>query len=368
MADEELLTILVMGSKTWNRWRNGGGQSKRIDLRGANLKDAKLQAANLQAANLEGANLFSADLFCAKLQGANLRMAYLQGANLFNANLTDADLYGANLRGANLRAANLQRANIYGADLYGANLCGANFQNTQLSMANLSHAAFGDAQFDHSCMGTTTIGDADLSRVVGLETVNHAYPSTIGIDTIYQSKGRISDAFLRSAGVPDEIIALAGHIRTGPPLQFYSCFISYSHRDEEFARKLFSRLQANKVRVWFAPEEMKGGRKLHEQIDEAIRTYDKLILVLSDHSILSEWVETEVKHAHRREKRENRRMLFPIRLTDYLTLTEWKCYDGGKDLGDEVREYFIPDFSNWKKEAAFGKALARLLADLKDSV
>jgi hypothetical protein len=45
----------------------------------------------------------------------------------------------------------------------------------------------------------------------------------------------------------------------------------------------------------------------------------------------------------------------------------WKCFeaDSGKDLAKEVREYFIPDFSNWKEHDSFEKAFDRLLRDLK---
>jgi hypothetical protein len=39
----------------------------------------------------------------------------------------------------------------------------------------------------------------------------------------------------------------------------------------------------------------------------------------------------------------------------------------GKDLAVEVREYFIPDFPNWKDHDAFEKSFARLLRDLKAS-
>jgi hypothetical protein len=35
------------------------------------------------------------------------------------------------------------------------------------------------------------------------------------------------------------------------------------------------------VRTWFAPQDVPGGKTLHEQIDEAIRVHDKLMLVLS---------------------------------------------------------------------------------------
>ena len=70
-------------------------------------------------------------------------------------------------------------------------------------------------------------------------------------------------------------------------------------------------------RCWFAPEEMKAGRKLHEQIDEAIRLHDKLLLILSEHSMSSNWVHTEIANAREREAREKKQMLFPITLVPY---------------------------------------------------
>jgi hypothetical protein len=68
------------------------------------------------------------------------------------------------------------------------------------------------------------------------------------------------------------------------------------------------------MRVWFAPEDLKGGRKLHEQLFEAIQIHDRLLIVLSEHSIQSEWVMTEICKARETEKKEKRRKLFPIRL------------------------------------------------------
>jgi hypothetical protein len=68
------------------------------------------------------------------------------------------------------------------------------------------------------------------------------------------------------------------------PIQFYSCFISYSSKDEDFARRLHERMRAEHLRVWFAPENMQGGREQEEQIDQAIRVYDKLLVILSPHS------------------------------------------------------------------------------------
>jgi hypothetical protein len=112
---------------------------------------------------------------------------------------------------------------------------------------------------------------------------------------------------------------------------------------------------------------MKGGEKIHEQIFSAIQVHDKLLLILSKESMASEWVATEIRRARRVEREQNRRKLFPIRLVDFDRIKQWECFDAdtGKDLAVELREYFIPDFSNWKDHDAFEAAFARLLKDLK---
>jgi hypothetical protein len=106
---------------------------------------------------------------------------------------------------------------------------------------------------------------------------------------------------------------------------------------------------------------------VHEQIDEAIRLYDRLLLILSDNSIKSSWVETEISKARKRESREGRRMLFPVRLVEFGTLRDWECFDAdtGKDSAREIREYFIPDFSHWKNHDHYKRAFHRLVRDLE---
>jgi hypothetical protein len=92
-----------------------------------------------------------------------------------------------------------------------------------------------------------------------------------------------------------------------------------------------------------------------------------LKFVLSKHSIQSEWVMTENRKARESEKKENRRKLFPILLSDFEILRNWTCFDAdsGKDLAVEVREYYIRGFSNWKDDKAFESAFVRLKKDLQ---
>ena len=98
------------------------------------------------------------------------------------------------------------------------------------------------------------------------------------------------------------------------PIDFYSCFISYSDKDSAFAERLHADLQAKGVNCWFAPEDLKIGAKIWPSIDELIHLYDKLLLVLSQHSVASQWVEQEVETALAKERKERRIVLFPIGL------------------------------------------------------
>ena len=157
--------------------------------------------------------------------------------------------------------------------------------------------------------------------------------------------------------------AIAGSIE---PIQFYSCFISYSTRDEDFAKRLHSRMRDNGLRVWFAPRAIQGGKKLHEQIDERFDFYDKLLVVLSPESMNSEWVKTEIRTRLQAELKSQKRKLFPVRLVDFEAIRRWKYFDAdvGKDLAVEIRKYFIPDFQPGGRRP-FEAAFARLLRDLK---
>jgi len=330
MADKEHLKILEQGVAAWNKWRQENPELT------PDLSDANLSMTGLSDANLAGADLSDADLSDADLSEADLSKADLRGAVLFKANLTLAILSEADLSDAYLAEAVLSQALLDGADL------------------------------TEAIVGYTTFGNVNLSLVSGLETVLHVGPSTIGVDTIYASKGRLPESFLRDAGVPESFIASMPTL-IFQPVDFYSCFISYSGKDEDFARRLHADLREKKVRVWYAPEDLEGGKKLHEQIDQAIRVYDKLLLVLSEHSMNSEWVATEIYKARQKEHEQERRVLFPIRLVSFETIRDWELLDAdtGKDLAREVREYFAPDFQEWKNQNKYEEAFERLLKDLK---
>jgi uncharacterized protein YjbI with pentapeptide repeats len=367
MANPEHLAKLKEGVAAWNDWRRANRAATWNDWKPAypeivpDLDKADIDEANLRGANLRKAGLDGANLRDAKLSGANLSRAKLRGARLVGTKLIGASLGGAHLKHADLTNANLSNANVTGANLVGANLTDSNLFHANLSRADLSKADFSGAR-----LGGTVFGDNDLSKARGLEAAVHLRSSTIGVDTIYRSQGKIPLAFLRGAGVPENFIEYMGSL-TGKALEFYSCFISYSTKDQEFADRLHADLQNKGVRCWFAPHDMQGGKKTHEQIDAAIRMHEKLLLIVSPNSMNSEWVKTEIRKARKRECTEKKRVLFPVRLVSFEAIRDWELFDAdeGKDLAVEIREYYIPDFSNWKNHGSYAKEFEHLLRDLK---
>jgi uncharacterized protein YjbI with pentapeptide repeats len=360
VANPEHLAVLEQGFAAWNAWRNANPgtepELRSASLSGVDLSGANLSAADLRDADLRGANLATTNFSRAKLTTAMLAAANLNGAIFNEAEPSGADLSEANLHAADLSWAVFTHANLNRANLRFANLSGADFTAAVLTWAN----------FTDTTVGWTVFVQNDLSDVKGLESVRHKGPSTIGIDVIYQSAGKIPEIFLRGAGVPDSFITYMKSLVSNP-IEFYSCFISYSTQDQDFADRLYTDLQAKGVRCWFAPHDIAGGKKIHEQIDEAIRLYDRLLLILSPASMASEWVKTEISKARKREVKDRRRVLFPVRLSDFESLRDWELFDSdtGKDSAREIREYFIPDFSQWKDHDMYQRAFDRLLRDLK---
>jgi hypothetical protein len=198
-------------------------------------------------------------------------------------------------------------------------------------LLNLRRLTFRTAEFD---LNTGLVKWVHSS----LDTVMHIGPSAISLGSIILSNGRIREIFLRGVGVPEAIIeqipALIGSLS---PIDYYSCFISYSSKDQDFA----------------------------DRVEESIRIYDKLLIVLSENSVRSTWVEYECRAALEKENRFreeqplDRTVLFPIKLDEAIkgATSQWVC--------KIRRERHIGDFTRWKNHDDYEKAFSRLLRDLK---
>jgi TIR domain/Pentapeptide repeats (9 copies) len=315
MANPEHLQILQQGVKAWNAWREHN-------------RDI---TPDLSEAHLVEAHLVEADL-----TDAYLRRVHFGDAYLLRTNFTRAKLITVNFNLANLTGADLSHVELY----------------------------------------ETIFSATNLTAVRGLETCVHFGPSTLDRRTLVRS-GPLPLVFLRGCGLSDweieasklynrrltsgdvtDILYRIHHLRTDPLIQFSSCFISYASRDQAFAKRLYADLQNKGVRCWYAPEDMKIGDEFRSRIDASIYLHDRLLLILSEHSLQSRWVQKEVETAFEKEEQENRLVLFPLRLDEAVMHMNvgWAA--------DIRRQRHIGDFTHWKKHDAYQQALARLLRDL----
>ena len=317
MAHEEQLEAAKQGSKVWNTWREENDGID-YDLSGADLKHADLHDANLS---------------CIDLSGADFRYANLFGAQLYGSGLFEANFSGANLEGSD---------------------------------------------FENVLMGGTVLGNLDLSKIIGLETVEHESPSRISTDTFSLSKGKIPEAFLRGCGLSDweieqvklynpelsneeitQIQYKVYDLRATQALQISPLFISYSHGDKEFIDKIGNTLTQKGVRFWRDIHDMKSGR-IEKQIDRAIRQNPTALLVLSEHSLNSDWVEHEVRTARGLEKEMGRDVLCPVALN-----ASWKDSLWPKRIMEQIMEYNILDFSEWEDDSKFDRTFSKLIDGLE---
>jgi uncharacterized protein YjbI with pentapeptide repeats len=260
-----------------------------------------------------------------------------------------ADLSGADLNGANLRSANLSEADLSNADLSYADLSEANLSEAFLIGATLFIVVLNGANFDRAVVGYTAFGDLDLSSCSRLDSVEHVAPSTLGVDSIIRSKGRIPEIFLRGVGLPDQWIDYIPSL-VWDGIQFFSCFISYSSVDKPFALRLYDALQTKGIRCWLDEKQLFPGDDISRGLERGINSWDTFLLCASKNSLTSYWVENEIKTtlgkelALRKERGKPVHKLIPLNLDGYMFTAEWNL----GVLADEIRSRVAANFQGWE--------------------
>jgi len=329
MANSIHVSILEKGVEYWNLWRL---QNPKIspDLSGIVLSETKTYLNEIDK---------------------KYEKKDFQGIDFSNT-----DFSRSILRGINLNNANLENSLFYRADLRKANMQYVNLKNAKLNLTNLTLVDLTQAIFYKTLFWETIISRTNLSDAIGLEFSKHGGPSIIDHRTFKKSK-KISSHFLKGIGLPDNLIQFYKHKSTNKH-SYQSCFISYSSNDEIFVNKLYNALQKNGIRCWFAPENLNVGDKYRETIENAITSYDKVIIVLSKDSILSGWVEDEIEATMEKEYLNKTVVTLPISIDEsYLNSNiSW--------VKKIKRTRHVQNFDNWLNQKEFNNSVKKLLKGL----
>ncbi len=86
-------------------------------------------------------------------------------------------------------------------------------------------------------------------------------------------------------------------------------FISYSRKDQEFARKLASALTAINAEVWIDLEDIHAGANWSTAVQEGLTSCDLMIVILTPSSSASRNVEEEWQYY-----RDNLKPIIPVLL------------------------------------------------------
>ena len=316
MPSKEHLKTLQCGLETWNDWRLKNPKIK-PDLSSANLNRHEFSGYDLSNVDFRFAELVESDLSNSNLSGSDL-----SGANLLRANLQGSILNQCQLMRTLFISTDLSKSKLISSYIVGAYFKGANLISTNFSKSDLRNAVFigsnvSGAVFTESVFQRTTIGDVNLNECIGLESVFHYGPSSIGLESLFSFDKIFPLSFLKGCGVPDDTIEYVKS-RKMKAIEFYNCFISYSSKDSEFAKLLQNELQKNGVRCWFDKKDLKIGDVIFDEIFKSIRLSNKLLIILSENSIGSDWVKDEVNTAIEEERQKKRNKLFPIRIDDFV--------------------------------------------------
>lgn len=91
-----------------------------------------------------------------------------------------------------------------------------------------------------------------------------------------------------------------------------SVFLSHTHADKPFVRRLAADLEAHGVRYWLDEAEIKVGESLIEKIRQGLDEVDFVAVILSPNSTASSWVQRELDVAMNQEIAGRKVKVLPV--------------------------------------------------------
>lgn len=198
-----------------------------------------------------------------------------------------------------------------------------------------------------------------LKRIIDLEFIGKAsyldkLKETIGAEQTEHDQ----DLFLKFA-FQKEITNKELHQLQEARSKYYSCFISYSHEDKEFAEKLYNDLKQCDIKCWFDRKAMKSGDDISAKVGEAIISFDKILVIISQNSLKSLWVFKEITLAENKARESRGPVLMPIKIDNHIV-----------EVDNVMTSMFKPqihigNFCDWEDPKNYQKSLDQLLKSLE---
>ncbi len=310
------------------------------DLTGCAFRHCHFGRVSFEYANLAGAGPHGTHENPTEFIGCNLRSNAFVGSKLDGCRFDRSDLSHAELNGVSLYRTNLSYAKLF------KSVISADFEDTILVGTDFS---------DTYLLGSGFI-NTDLGYVLNLTKARVFDHITLDHRTLLKS-GILPKSFYRSCGLPDLFVEYLSSL-VADAMAIASCFISYSSKDEQFTTKLYADLQEFESALLLRSKRSKNWIHNPRFGEQAVHMHDRLLIILSQNSISSAWVEHEVEAALERARTENRTVLFPIKVDDAIMSTKkgW--------AGNLRRQRHIGDFREWKDRNKYYAAFQKLLSDL----
>jgi hypothetical protein len=89
-------------------------------------------------------------------------------------------------------------------------------------------------------------------------------------------------------------------------------FISYHSSDRNSARRIAGDLQQRGIEVWLDEERILVGDSIHSKVGCALNSSRFVVMLMSNNSFQSPWVEAEINSALAREKHSGLTILLPL--------------------------------------------------------
>lgn len=371
MANSEHLKILKKGVEAWNKWRDEN-QDEKPDLSGVDLTKCEFTGANFSNTNFNKARLHLWSVYDCDFSESNLTDIAAQASYWRNARFRGAHISG-----------DLVLSRMYVADFSGASVQGCGLIDAELRFLRLNRTNFAP-YLSSTVINSWTIIASDLSGMpLHPTSAQHEYPSNVDIETLQRTASglrkhseRISafDKFFQESGLPDEIIKVfdswarpSSTITDGTieEANFYSCFISYSHSDRTFAKRVHDGLTDHGIHCWLDAHEILPGDDIYDMVDQGINQWDKILLCCSQNSLNSPWVDRELDKALQKEEKlwreRGRKVLAIIPLDLDGFLFEW---NSGKS--SMLKSRLAADFKDWQNDSAkFEGQLNKIVRSLR---